>query len=539
MFDSILLPLILLTVPLPVSAAPTEKALIASQRLDQIVVSRAGDLQPDRMETCDDVTFLRRIWLDLAGRVPPLMEAQAVASSSQPLDRAALVNRLLAAPEYSSYGARQWSEYLLGRRPFENEGFNGRLLQQYLREQLLSNRPYDEIVTELITSEGALDESGAVNFILRYDASPTPLAGAVGEKFMGVTLQCAECHDHPHSSWKRKDFWGLAAFFARLRRMNPSNPLPNEQFLAVLERPRGELLVVDKMAKADEQGNYPTRSVMPKLPGLPYRELSGSRRSELANWLTSGENPYFARHYANQLWRQLVGSALLSGLDPLAERASERAAEPEGQPAAGESEVLDFLAAEFANSRFDIQHLIRVIVLSQTYQRPCQQSVGHVAAVESASDRSELLREQQRFIRGHVRPLSADQIYLSLAQAFGFHFDENDFRLAQLTGEDFSYDIPTISFGAEPRTLGRALAMFSSEHVRGAVESAAQGALRIHGDSASPAHVQRLFLSLLSRRATSEELESCLELASEDLPQRGIEDLVWVLLNSAEFQTNH
>jgi len=128
---------------------------------------------------------------------------------------------------------------------------------------------------------------------------------------------------------------------------------------------------------------------------------------------------------------------------------------------------------------------------------------------------------------------------LSLGQAFGFYQDDNDHRLAQLTDEEFTYDVPVNSFGSEPQSLGRALSFFNGEHVRGAVDVAAQSLLRIHGDAAGPAHIQRLFLCLLSRPPKAEELDAMFDLAGEDIPQRGLEDATWVILNSAEFQTNH
>jgi hypothetical protein len=135
--------------------------------------------------------------------------------------------------------------------------------------------------------------------------------------------------------------------------------------------------------------------------------------------------------------------------------------------------------------------------------------------------------------------LSADQIHLSFGQAFGYYYDDNDHRLAQLTEEDFTYDIPVASFGEESQSLGRSLSLFNGEHARGAVDVAAQSLLRIHGDAAGPAHVRHLFLSLLSRSPTEEEMDSFLDLTGSEAGQRGLEDAVWVIMNSAEFLTNH
>src|SRR6185503_6216368 len=116
---------------------------------------------------------------------------------------------------------------------------NGRLLQNYLRDALQKNEPYDQLVRSLFVADGPSDSSGPVNFLLRYGVAPSALTGASAEKFLGITLKCAECHDHPHSTWKKEDFWGLAAYFARLRRMTPADG--GGDFSVVIERARGEL----------------------------------------------------------------------------------------------------------------------------------------------------------------------------------------------------------------------------------------------------------------------------------------------------------
>lgn len=561
----------LLAVLEPENAVMNVAATDAARQLD-VQVSDGWKSDKEKVQpasVCDDATFLRRVWLDLAGRVPPFADADKLAKSDKPLDRAALVEKLLDSPEFSAYWSRMWAEYLLGQRPFDQPEFSGRKLQQFLRESLKANRHYDQIAADLISAEGAMDESGAVNFLLRYNAEPTPLAGAVGQKFLGLTLHCAECHDHPHAAWKQSDFWGLSAFFARLRRMNPTNPQQNEQFSAVLERPRGELLVIDKKGKPDDQGNFPTRTVMPQFPGAARREIAPARREALTAWITSPDNPYFARHFVNQIWRRLIGTPLVQTFDPPSPNANKDGSPSRPSDSARDklnAAVLEHLRADFVASGFDTRRLITVIMLSDTYQRAVGDGREDVsreskapaepfAAKGSSSKRdgsagaspsrtttvpeSQRLREQELFARGRARPLSADQIHLSIGQAFGFFLDDNDHRLAQLTDEEFTYDVPVNSFGSEPQSLGRSLALFNGDHVRSAVDVAAQSLLRIHGDAAGPTHIQRLFLCLLSRPPTPDELDAMLDLTGDDIPQRGLEDAAWLILNSAEFQTNH
>lgn len=524
----------------PGAAAPAVDLNAAVVKLDTAVAAGWKNEQAIRPASrCDDATFLRRVWLDLAGRVPPFVDADRLSKSNQPLDRAAVVDKLLASPEFASYWSLKWAEYLLGQRPFDTAEFSGRKLQQFLRESIKSHRHYDQIVADLISAEGAMDEAGAVNFLLRYNADPNPLAGAVSQKFLGVSLQCAECHDHPQAAWKQTDFWGLSAFFARLRRMTPSNPAPNEQFVAVLERPRGELLVIDKKAKPDDQGNFPTRTVIPQFPGTGKREISTSRRTSLARWITDAENPYFARHAVNQTWTQLMGSPLVATLDPAgtSTKTAERSTEATASPTNANTQILEQLRADFVDSGFDLHRLICVIVLSDTYQRSGPDAVDPDQV--TAERRRDMNRAQELFATSRTRPLSADQIHLSVGQAFSFFSDDGDRRLAQLTGEEFTYDVPVGSFGPQSQSLGRSLALFNGEHIRGAVDVAAQSLLRIHGDAAGPEHIRHLFVCLLSRLPSNEELDQFLDLAGDDVPQRGLEDAAWVILNSAEFQTNH
>ena len=504
------------------SANPHDTNSISGQ-LDQLVDQGCASGGVAVASCCNDTEFLRRVWLDLAGRTPPLIEVAKV-SSGTALDRDDVVQRLLKSPEFPRHWGRVWAEYLTDRRPFETDGYDGRRLLQFLTEALRDNQPYAELVSDLILGEGTSDVSGSVNFLLRYNAEPVPLAGAVSQKFLGLTLQCAECHDHPQASWKQKDFWGLAAHFSRLRKMTPANPEEGEAFFVVIERPRGELMVTDKRAKANENGEQPKKTVFPQLPGSPRSDAAKQRRTVLVEWLTKPSNPYLSRHLTNIVWERLLGAKLVQNLD-------------QWPPATASTntELLNLLADDFSARHWNIQSLIQAIVLSETYQRS-----SHVEGEsEPAIDASHKDLELSHWSRARIRPLSADQLHLSVGQAFGYHHDENDHRLAESTGEEFTQDIPVNNLGVTPLTLGRALSLYNSDYVRGAAELGAEAAVRLYGPSASAEHIERLFLSLLSRRPTTEELEFFQDLGGETDPRAGLQDIVWVLLNSSEFVTNH
>ncbi len=490
-----------------------------SQRVDELTRQQCVTAGVTPAERTSDPEFLRRVWLDLAGRTPPF-EA-AVKAHAKPLDRAAVVSELLQASDHAQHWGRMWTEYLTDRRPFDQQEYDPRQLQQYLTNGVRNNTPYDQLLGELLTGDGWSDASGPVNFLLRYNAEPAALAGAVSQKFLGTSIQCAECHDHPHAPWKQQEFWGLAAHFARLRKMVPVNPPEGENAFIVDERPRGELTREDKPAGKDENGNPQRKTVFPQLPGQPRTAADQPRRAVLVAWLTNPENPYVSRHAVNLIWQRLMGAKLVDNFDDWPAELSR----PENQ-------LLNLLAEDFIEHKFDLQRLIRVIVLSETYQRSARPA-------EKATGTTSLSEDVRGWSRARLRPLSADQLHLSIAQAFGYHFDENDFRLAEATGEEFTYDLPTASFGATPLSMTRSAALYNSEHIRGAVELGAEALVRLYGPSAGPEHIERLFLALLARRPTAKELELYQELAGNGDVRQGLQDAAWVILNSAEFVTNH
>ncbi len=504
-----------------ISAGVPENVAPVSERIDDLAQQHcvsAGIAPADRTT---DTEFLRRVWLDLGGRTPPVDAAAKV--HQKPLNRAELVDHLLESADYAQHWGRLWNEHFTDRRPFEQQEYDARKLAQFLTASVKNNLPYDQLIRELLMGDGFSDCTGPVNFLLRYNAEPVALAGAVSQKFLGVSLQCAECHDHPHAAWKQPDFWGLAAHFSRLRKMVNVDQ-SDGQYFDVIERPRGELMIPDRKAPKDENGNVPQKTIFPQLPRQSRSPPDQPRRAVLVAWLTDPENPYVSRHVVNIVWHRLMGEKLIDNFDHWP---ADAANSPQVQ-------VLNLLADDFAAHQFDVARLIRVIVMTEAYQRS-----GRPAKTSEKANAGQSADELVGWSRARVRPLSADQLHLSIAQAFGYHFDENDFRLAEATGEEFSYDLPTNSFSATPLSVGRSVALYNGEHVRGAVEFGAEALVRLYGESAGPEHIQRLFLALLSRKPTPAELEAFQDLAGAGDIREGLQDATWVILNSTEFVTNH
>jgi Protein of unknown function (DUF1549)/Protein of unknown function (DUF1553) len=490
----------------------------------------------------DDATFLRRVWLDVAGRTPPVAEVRKFLDSKLPDKRTAVIDELLASEHAANHFGRLWTEYLTDRRPFEQTEYNGRIVQNFLRDAWLEKKDYRQLVSELLAGEGGSDTSGPANFLLRYNAQPTPLAGAVSKKFLGLTMQCAECHDHPFTTWKRHEFWGLAAYFGRLRRMQPVEVPAGDQdqqaYVLVVERGTGELRIPDQDAKPDQEGKRPFKAVYPQLPGQSEAVVADgpankSRRQPLIEWVTASDNPYFAKHYVNRTWQRLFGAPLVVSFE---------LPPPGDKVSAFKAELLDLLTKDFVASGYDLAQPLRTIVRSQAYQRDAALPKASAVAPPQATTRAPAVSESQsRELLAHycVRPLSADETFLSMAQATGYKGDFTDSEVSALTREDFGYDQATGAFSAVPLSVQRGLALLNSDHIRGACDMAAAATQRMFGPTPGPKHIEWLFLATYGRPPRAKEVEAMLKLAGEEDAPAGLHDVAWTLLNSAEFNTNH
>jgi hypothetical protein len=503
-----------------VGAVPTDAAAVSAQ-LDQLLVAewKKQGLAPE--PAAEDAVFLRRVWLDLAGRVPPALKARAFLDDSSPSRRMRLVESLLAGDEFADHWGRVWAEWLTNRRPFRQDNYDGRVLHEYLSDGIRDGRSYRQTAIELICGSGMTDASGPANFLARYEAKPASLAGAVGKQFLGVSLECAQCHNHPFAHWKQDDFWGVAAYFGRLRLLQSANEDTGEQNSAVLEARRGELMLPDPTAKPDMDGNRPKRVVKPRLPIKDAPAAAADRRRQLAEWVTADANPYFARHAVNRVWAQLFGGPLVHSLDVAVDGAGVR------------RDVLNLLAADFTANGCDLKRLVRILVNSRAYQlgNGSQPTKDHEGEAE---------HRLQAFARFPVRPLSVDQLYQSIAQATGHHGDEGvDPQAREQEEEEGPPDRPTDLLGERALSLQRTLALLNGEYVTGAVKAGAAAATAVNGGKPGADHVEWLFLTTLSRRPSKEEARALLELMRAGKGKRGLEDVLWVLLNSAEFGTNH
>ena len=520
-------PWILMVVPFLLTSAcwadPPTAAKRMTERIDELLAARMGEEGVTPAATASDTEFLRRVSLDLTGVIPEVIVVRKFLASKAPAKRAELVELLLNKPRHATHFANLWRNVMLPddsnvRRFGGDAGF-----QSWLQGEFADNTPYNEMVSELLLTEGNYRSVGPQLFYAALELKPEDLAASTSRIFLGVQIQCAQCHDHPFDHWTRDDFWSYAAFFAHL------------------QRPQGQQRIVTQIAEADdgEEIKIPDTGKV-ALPRFLRNKGSanvaatgeGKRRERLAKWLTSGENPYFAKATVNRIWAVLFGRGIVDPVDDLG--AHNLPSHPQ---------LLDELAEYFVESGFDVRQMIRTLTATRAYQRSSR-TTGDQEEVE---DRPEL------FARMAVKSLTAEQLYDCLSEAMrrrerattnrqfaGFRgFDQNreaflaKFRAPTQGATEFQSGIP------------QALTLMNGRDIREATDLATSdilNALEVPLFSDAD-RVEMLFLSTVSRYPTEKEREVFLahvHHGSDSGNRReALSDILWALLNSAEFALNH
>jgi hypothetical protein len=456
-------------------------------------------------EPASDLELLRRMTLDLLGTVPSLEEIRAFeAEPASDAKRARLPARLMADPRFQAAFAERLARITVGKGKKQDDLFyRRRRYVEWLKDQIARHRPWDEIVREILAAEG-VSVDGPANFVIAADCDPAKLAARTARAFLGIRLDCAQCHDHPFADWKQKDFEGLAAFFARTERKGP----------VVVEKSDGEYTLEDRKLGKE-------RTVEPRVPYASEALVeTPKRRVALGRWVTDERNRLFARSIANRLWGWLMGRGLIEPVDSI----------DEGK--ARYEEVLALLADELRANRFDLEVLVKAIVSTRAY------------ALSSRGDPS----LAQSFAVYGLKPLRADQLANAIWQATSFETENDDraliFRLAQMDqtrkfierhGGDQDSEEP------EDETLLQRLLLVNGALVHERIK---------HDSPTSPTKrllvlaptdeklVETAFLMALTRRPTERELTHFVERLRGDRTHAA-EDLFWALLNSSELSWNH
>jgi hypothetical protein len=510
------------TVPL---GPPTDSArsFATAGFVDDLVRKQWLALGLDPSEPCTDAEFLRRASLDITGTLPTAEQVQTFRADPDPDKRRILVDRLLESPDYASYFASRWADLLRNKRDGNAQlQADTHRFADWLRDRLATNEPYDRIVNEILTARGSSDANPAVLWTGRL-RTPDAFVDDVGQVFLGMRLQCARCHHHPFEVWAEDDYYGVAAFFARVgRKTEPGSG-----------RGAGESIHV---ARTGTVAHPKTGQVVPAR-GLGSAaqariEPGSDPRAALASWLTAADNPFFARAIVNRYWAHFFGRGLVEPIDDM------RVTNPPANP-----ELLDALAADFIASGYDLKHLIRTLATSRVY------GLSSVPTELNAGDR-------QSYARRYPKRLPAEVLLDAIGRVSGspptFAGLPPGTRAIELPDESVASSFLD-TFGRPRRdsacecervgsaSLGQSLALLNSAEIQariGAAGGLAETLAQADGPS-DDIKISSLFWSAFGREPTGTERAAALDhLSRHDSGRRreAFEDLLWALVNAKEFQ---
>lgn len=466
-----------------------------------------------------DAAFLRRVTIDLCGRLPTADEVRVFLADTSGAKRDQLVDRLLASPDYPAYFALRWGSILRNSR-LAGADEAAYAFHDWIKSFIARNRPYDELVRGVVAAAGEWQDAPAVNWYwqMRDDQLHQPTADTA-QVFLGIRLQCARCHHHPYERWGQDDYYGLAGFFTRLGRKSFGQPPP---YFASTNVTTGE------------QNPLTGKTPEPKFLAGPAAKLSPEQdpRHALVDWMVDPNNPFFAKALVNRMWGHFFGRGLVDPVDDM------RDTNPPSNP-----ELLDALANDFVEHRFDVKHIIRTMVTSSTYQLDAAPTPGN-------------RQDHQNFARFYARRLIAEVLLDAVDQACGTHSHfsrvARTARAVDLPHEGFgsyfldTFDRPQRVTGCECErgsgaTLGQVLLLSNSEEIEGKI-AAGDGVIarRLAEKKSPPEIIDELYLGALSRPPTEAERGRAVAYVAEQKdPRPALEDVLWSLLNSKEFIFNH
>ncbi len=489
--------------------AADESVLAMSARIDELIEAACDAHQVQVAPTATDDEFLRRVSLDLTGTIPTVAEVRDFLADERPEKRAEWIDRYLESPLHATHLATTWRRALLPAELDAVQLEQAMGLQSWLREQFLANLRYDRLVAEFLSSTGD-ERTGPAIFFRMLEAKPEKLASATSRIFLGVQIQCAECHDHPYDRWTQKDFWGYAAFFARLE----ARDMMRSGGFRLVDRTEGEVMLPNSQDP-----------VSPQFPDgrLPEQREGGTRRQQLAIWMASRDNRYLAPAAVNRVWEQMFGRGLVHPSDDMTDK------NPPSHP-----ELLRELATFFSESNFDLRMLYRVIANSRAYQR---------------TSRGLASPEEERWLaRMPMKRMTPEQLYDSLQRSFLAVNLANG--LNDGMRRDFLVQMKSVSLDQREYDWGmqQALRLMNGAQTTaattgaGSTETGSTGilaALQMPGLTPQQA-VEILTLATVSRMPRESEQQrwgAYLESQPEALGAAQ-SDILWALINSAEYQLN-
>jgi hypothetical protein len=512
-----------------------------ARQVDQLLAEEVFKDDTELAPRINDATFLRRAWLDIVGDIPTPEHVTAFLLDPDPKKRERVVGELLDNPQYGQNWARYWRDVILVRRLEDRAAIVANSLVVTLTEKLNENESWDKIAAEFITATGDVKENGTTAIQMAQDGRTEETAAEVSRIFLGIQIQCCQCHDHPYDSWKREQFHEFAAFFPRIAVRPVLSPTRRSFEVVSDDGPERRRRNPNAEGRRGQAEHYMPDLDDPAAPGtrmqpkfflssamLKFGTPDAERRGSVARWMT--KNPWFATALVNRMWAELVGEGFYEPIDDIG---------PERGASA--PKTVEMLSQRFAESGYDVKWLVQTICATAAYQR------------ESRPRRDV---DGTPFVANVAQPLRSDQLYNALLTAADAE-EGNEIqnrrgrRRPQMMGAygraatartqfetTFGYD-PSDPRETVTSSIPQALAMMNGPRINLAVRASGRetvlGQLLDEIDENEPL-VEELYLRTLSREPTGKEMKTAIEFVRETRNRSaGFEDLFWALLNSSEF----
>ncbi|MFL2938136.1 MAG: DUF1549 domain-containing protein [Opitutales bacterium] len=492
--------------------------LPANNYVDSLVHEKLHKLRITQSGLCSDEVFLRRIFLDVVGMTPKKEDYDRFVSDKSPDKRSKLIDDLLERKEFTEIWVMKFAE-LLQIQTDDNQGMSYKstlLYFNWLKDRIANNMPMDQIVRELLTSTGGTFVNPSTNYY-QVERDNLKITENVAQVFMGMRIQCAQCHNHPFDQWTQNDYYSFASFFSQVGRKRGADPRES----IIYNRKSGEI-------------NHPVhkKPMPPKFLGGETPELKSGddRRAILANWLASPENPFFARNLANLVWAHFFGQGIIEPVDDV------RVSNPPSNP-----QLLDELAKNFTAYNYDFKKLVRDVCNSRTYQLTTQTNPTN------EGDLRNFARAQLRRLRAEVLLDVITQVTETKNKFQGLPLGAKAIQIAD--GRVSNYFLST--FGRAKRetvcscevvmepSLSQALHLLNGDVTNTRLKQGKVIDKLLKEGRNSAEIIENLYLRCYSRMPTEAEKANLLASLDQEDPDNGLMDIFWALLNSKEFVFNH
>jgi hypothetical protein len=513
--------------------APVANLPPAKNFIDELVFKKLKTVGMPASEVCDDSTFIRRASIDIAGRLPTAEETRKFLLDKDLAKREKWIDTLLDSADYADYFANKWSALLRNKRGSPTHTRGTYAFYDWIRDSLLVNKPYDQFARQIVAASGELTQNPPVAWYRQVN-NPNAQLEDTAQLFLGLRLQCAQCHHHPFEKWSQQDYYSFAAFFSQVGRKAGAQP--------------GEEIIYAKRGMPTATNKKTKQPVPPAGLGDGQLKLSpdDDPRQALADWMSNTNNPFFAKALVNRYWKHFFNRGLVDPEDDM------RETNPPTNP-----ELLEALGTNFIASHFDLKNLVRTICRSQVYQ------LSSLPNEFNAVDK-------QYFSRYYPKRLTAEVLLDAVDEATC-----SDTRFEGLPAGTRAVQLPDNSFNAssyflavfgrpdsssscecersQDASLVQSLHLLNSKDVQDKLTSTNGCAARLASDTKreDSLKLRELYTTVYSREPDAKEMELALNYLGKKPPakdakadagpdkQQGYEDIIWALINTKEFLFNH